>query len=163
MKRIYPYIEQELVESVVEADSKKQERKRKIEEKKVYTQLYEAMEALLHICKDGCRTICPRDKMLKGNQIACNFPACKGLEALVHHFSGCKTRVPGGCGHCKRMWQLLEIHSRMCNERDSCKVPLCRHFKEKKQQQCKKDETKWKLLVNKVIAAKNGSYLFSSR
>ncbi|KAK5841289.1 BTB/POZ and TAZ domain-containing 3 -like protein [Gossypium arboreum] len=163
MKRIYPDIEQELVESVVEADSKKQERQRKIEEKKVYTQLYEAMEALLHICKDGCRTIGPRDKMLKGNQIACNFPACKGLEALVRHFSGCKTRVPGGCSHCKRMWQLLELHSRMCNEPDSCKVPLCRHFKEKIQQQCKKDETKWKLLVNKVIAAKNGSYLFSSR
>ncbi|MFQ6627791.1 hypothetical protein Gotur_007876 [Gossypium turneri] len=120
-KRIYPYIVQELVESVVKADSKKQERQRKIEEKKVYMQLYEEIE-VLHICKDGCRTIGPRDKML----IACNFPACKGLEALVRHFYGCKTRVPGGCGHCKRMWQLLELHSRMCNEPDSCKVPLCR-------------------------------------
>ncbi|KAK8548256.1 hypothetical protein V6N13_054940 [Hibiscus sabdariffa] len=155
MKHANPALEQELVESVVEADSRKQERQRKIEEKKVYLQLYEAMEALLHICKDGCRTIGPRDKVLKGNQVTCNFPACKGLEALVRHFSGCKTRVPGGCSHCKRMWQLLELHSRMCNEPDSCKVPLCRHFKEKIQQQCKKDETKWKLLVSKVIAAKN--------
>nr|KJB27761.1 hypothetical protein B456_005G008500 [Gossypium raimondii] len=59
------------------------------------------------------------------------------------------------------MWQLLELHSRMCNEPDSCKFPLCRHFKEKIEQQCKKDGTKWKLLVNKVIAAKNGSYICS--
>jgi len=30
-----------------------------------------------------------------------------------------------------------------------------RHFKEKMQQQMKRDEAKWKLLVSKVIAAKN--------
>ncbi|XVF37522.1 hypothetical protein REPUB_Repub20aG0015900 [Reevesia pubescens] len=163
MKRANPALEQELVESVVEADSRKQERQQKMEEKKVYLQLYEAMEALLHICKDGCRTIGPRDKVLKGSLVTCNFPACKGLETLVRHFSNCKTRVPGGCVHCKRMWQLLELHSRMCNEPDSCKVPLCRHFKEKMQQQSKKDETKWKLLVSKVIAAKNAVGSFSSR
>ncbi|OMO71244.1 Zinc finger, TAZ-type, partial [Corchorus capsularis] len=163
MKRVNPALEQELVEAVVEADSRKQERQRKLEEKKVYLQLYEAMEALLHICKDGCRTIGPRDKVLKGSQVACNFPACKGLETLVRHFSNCKTRVPGGCVHCKRMWQLLELHSRMCNEPDVCKVPLCRHFKEKIQQQSKKDETKWKLLVSKVIAAKNAVGSFSSQ
>ncbi|OVA10662.1 zinc finger protein [Macleaya cordata] len=154
MKRVDPALEQELLESVVEADTKKQEKMKKIEEKKMYLQLNEAMEALLHICRDGCRTIGPRDKMLKGTQIACGFPACKGLEALVRHFSICKTRVPGGCVHCKRMWQLFELHSRMCNEPDSCKVPLCRHFKEKMQHQSKKDEAKWKLLVSKVIAAK---------
>ncbi|KAE8663228.1 BTB/POZ and TAZ domain-containing protein 3 [Hibiscus syriacus] len=161
MKRANPALEQELVESVVEADS--QERQRKIEEKKVYLQLHEAMEALLHICKDGCRTTGPRDKVLKGNHVTRNFPACKGLEALVRHFSGCKTRVPGGCSHCKRMWQPLELHSRICNEPDYCKVPLCRHFKEKIQQQCKKDETKWKLLVSKVIAAKNAAGPFFSQ
>ncbi|MBA0702569.1 hypothetical protein Goari_020623 [Gossypium aridum] len=163
MRRANPALEQELVESVVEADTRKQERQRKMEEKKVYLRLHEAMEALLHICKDGCRTIGPRDKVLKGSQGACNFPACKGLETLVRHFSNCKTRVPGGCVHCKRMWQLLELHSRMCNEPDSCKVPLCRHFKEKMQQQSKKDETKWKVLVSKVIAAKNAVGSFSSR
>ncbi|KAE8713573.1 BTB/POZ and TAZ domain-containing protein 3 [Hibiscus syriacus] len=161
MKCANPALEQELVESVVEADTRKQERKRKMEEKKVYLQLYGAMEALLHICKDGCRTIGPRDKVLNGNQGTCNFPACKGLETLVRHFSNCETRVPGGCVHCKRMWQLIELHSRMCNELDSCKVPLCRHFKGKMQRQSKKDETKWRLLVSKVIAAKNAVGSFS--
>lgn len=163
MKRANPALEQELVESVVDEDSRKQERLRKMEERKVYLQLHEAMEALLHICRDGCRTIGPRDKVLKGSQVACNFPACKGLEALVRHFSNCKTRVPGGCVHCKRMWQLLELHSRMCNEPDLCKVPLCRHFKEKMQQQSKKDEAKWKLLVSKVISAKKALGPFSAR
>ncbi|WCJ21873.1 BTB and TAZ domain protein 3 [Euphorbia peplus] len=154
MRRSNPGLEQELLEFVVEADTRQEERVRRIEEKKVYVQLYEAMEALLHICRDGCRTIGPRDKVLKGGQIMCKFPACKGLENLVRHFSNCKTRVPGGCVHCKRMWQLLELHSRMCNEPEACKVPLCRHFKEKMQQQTKKDESRWKLLVGKVIAAK---------
>ncbi|PON50569.1 Voltage dependent potassium channel [Trema orientale] len=163
MRRVNPALEQELLESVVEADSKKEERLKKMEERKVYLQLNEAMEALLHICRDGCRTIGPRDKVLKGSQVACGFPACKGLETLVRHFSSCKTRVPGGCVHCKRMWQLLELHSRMCNEPDTCKVPLCRHFKEKMQQQCKKDETKWKLLVSKVVAARNRAAAFSGQ
>uniref|UniRef100_A0A2P2L4U3 TAZ-type domain-containing protein n=3 Tax=Rhizophora mucronata TaxID=61149 RepID=A0A2P2L4U3_RHIMU len=161
MKHANRSLEQELVESVIEEDSRKDEKLRKLEEKKVYLQLYEAMEALLHICKDGCRTIGPCDKALKGSQVACNFPACKGLETLVRHFSNCKTRVPGGCIHCKRMWQLLELHSRMCDEPDFCKVPLCRHFKEKMKQQTKKDEAKWRLLVSKVIAAKNSLGPFS--
>ncbi|PIM99123.1 Histone acetyltransferase [Handroanthus impetiginosus] len=163
MKRANPSLEQELLESVVEADSRKQERQKKIEEKKVYLQLHDAMEALLHICRDGCRTIGPRDKVLKGSQVACGFQACKGLETLIRHFSGCKSRVPGGCVHCKRMWQLLELHSRMCNEPEYCKVPLCRHFKMKMQQQSKKEEAKWKLLVSKVLAAKNAQRLFSSQ
>ncbi|KAK6930432.1 BTB/POZ domain [Dillenia turbinata] len=161
MRRANPALEQELLELVVEADSRKEERKKKLEEKKVYLQLHEAMEALLHICKDGCRTIGPRDKMLKGSQSACNFPACKGIETLVRHFSSCKTRVPGGCVPCRRMWQLLELHSRICSEPESCMVPLCRHFKVKMQQQGKKDEAKWKLLVGKVIAARNSLGPFS--
>ncbi|XP_073118355.1 BTB/POZ and TAZ domain-containing protein 3 [Elaeis guineensis] len=154
MKQANPRLEQELLETLMETDSKKQERIKKMEERKVYMQLFEAMEALLHICRDGCRTIGPRDKMLKDNQATCNFSACKGLESLVRHFSCCKTRVPGGCAHCKRMWQLLELHSRMCSEPDSCKVPLCRHFKDKMQHLSKKEDLKWKLLASKVVAAK---------
>ncbi|CAK9139315.1 unnamed protein product [Ilex paraguariensis] len=37
------------------------------------------------------------------------------------------------------------------------------HFKEKMQQQSKKDEAKWKLLVSKVLEAKNALGPFSSR
>ncbi|KAK9725255.1 hypothetical protein RND81_05G131900 [Saponaria officinalis] len=154
MRRVNPALEQELLESVVEADSRKEERARKIQERKVYSQLHEAIEALIHICRDGCSTIGPRDKTLKGSPAACGFSACKGIEMLVRHFFGCKIRVPGGCVHCKRMWQLLELHSRICDEPESCNVPLCRHFKEKMKQQIKKDEAKWRLLVRKVMEAK---------
>ena len=38
-----------------------------------------------------------------------------------------------------------------------------RHFKEKMQQQAKKDEASWRLLVSKVISAKNSLGPFSSR
>ncbi|KAJ7568041.1 hypothetical protein O6H91_01G016200 [Diphasiastrum complanatum] len=155
-------LEQELLGVVIESDSRKQEKQRKAEEEKVYKQLYDAMEALLHICKDGCRTIGPHDKVLDGTkQGPCKFPACKGLESLVRHFAGCKMKVAGGCIHCKRMWQLLELHSCMCQDTDCCKVPLCRHFKERTRQQTKKEENRWKLLVSKVLAAKGSSDVFS--
>ena len=84
------------------------------------------MEALVHICRDGCRTIGPHDKVFKEDQAPCRYEACKGLELLVRHFAGCKLRVPGGCIHCKRMWQLLELHSRLCADSDMCRVPVCR-------------------------------------
>lgn len=105
---------------------KRQERARKLEENKVYLQLHEAMEAIVHICRDGCRTIGPRDQTLKSGQAVCRFPACKGIELLLRHFSACKMRVPGGCANCKRIWQLLELHSRMCSAPETCHVPLCR-------------------------------------
>ncbi|XP_058081407.1 BTB/POZ and TAZ domain-containing protein 4-like [Magnolia sinica] len=157
MKHSRPQLEKELLESLIEADSRKQERLKKIKEKKIYLRLSEAMEALVHICKDGCRTIGPHDQVLKGNGVPCDFPACKGLEMLIRHFAGCKARVAGGCTHCKRMSQLLELHSRICATSDVCKVPLCRHFKKKlkHQHQTKKDERRWKLLVSRVLAAKH--------
>ena len=107
---------------------KRQEKARKMEEDKVYGQLRDAMEALVHICRDGCRTIGPHDKAFDERQLGpCKFPACRGLESLVRHFASCRIKVPGGCVPCKRMWQLLELHSRMCQEAGSCKVPLCRY------------------------------------
>ncbi|KAG6484508.1 BTB/POZ and TAZ domain-containing protein 4-like [Zingiber officinale] len=147
----------ELLDSVKAADTRKSETLRILEERKIYQQLDEAMDALVHICTDGCRTIGPHGKVLRQNAEPCIFPACRGLEALVRHFAGCKNRVLGGCTHCKRMWQLLELHSRLCFLGDGCKVPLCRNFKEKLKHQSKKDELKWKLLVNKVIEVRSFS------
>lgn len=162
MRESDPSLEQELVEAVIDADSRRQGKIRKIEEEKVYGQLRDAMEALVHICRDGCRTIGPYDKPFDGRQPGpCQFPACKGIESLVRHFAGCRVKVPGGCVHCKRMWQLLELHSRMCQDTEICRVPLCRHFKEKLGHQSKKDENKWKLLVSRVMAAKHSANAFS--
>ncbi|KAL6616524.1 hypothetical protein ACP70R_038794 [Stipagrostis hirtigluma subsp. patula] len=164
MRQVNPDLEQELLESLVEADTKRQERAKRMEENKVYLQLYEVMEALVHICRDGCRTIGPRDQALKGSRAAaCRFPACKGIELLVRHFSGCRARVPGGCANCKRMWQLLELHSRMCFTPDTCKVPLCSHFKEKMQYLGRKEEAKWNLLARKVLQSRGTMSFISER
>lgn len=109
---------------------RKLEMSKRREEHKTYLLLYEAMEALVHICRDGCSNIGPANKSFNHiqNQGAnCSFSACKTLELLVRHFRSCEVCVPGGCANCKRMWQLLELHSRMCTESYFCKVALCRY------------------------------------
>ncbi|PON66758.1 Voltage dependent potassium channel [Parasponia andersonii] len=151
MKQSHPVLEKRLLKFIKGEDNRQKERIRKRNERQVYLQLCEAMEALVHICRDGCRTIGPHDKDFKMNQNPCHFVACKGLELLVRHFSGCKLRVPGGCIHCKRMWQLLELHSRLCADSDVCRVPLCRNFKERSKKQSKKEEIKWKILVKMIL------------
>lgn len=151
MKQSHPILEKELLESMIEEENSKKERIRKMNEKEVYLQLYDAMEALVHICRDGCRTIGPHDKDFKANQQPCRYTSCKGLELLVRHFAGCKLRAPGGCAHCKRMWQLLELHSRLCADPNSCRVPLCRNFRQRLAKQSKKDEIRWTILVEKIL------------
>ncbi|KAL6220321.1 hypothetical protein ACLB2K_008077 [Fragaria x ananassa] len=154
MKQSHPTLERELLDSAIEEDNSRKERIRKINERKIYLLLYDAMEALVHIYRDGCQTIGPCHKDLKENKDPCKYIACKGLELLVRHFAGCKLRVPGGCIHCKRMWQLLELHSRLCADSHVCKVPLCRNFKERIRKQSKKDEIRWKMLVKKILRTK---------
>ncbi|KAG0558597.1 hypothetical protein KC19_10G040700 [Ceratodon purpureus] len=150
MKESDPTLEQELVEAVIEAETKRREKERKLDDDKVYAQLHDAMDALVHICQHGCRFMSPHKTASN-----CSFPACKGLEYLVRHFAACKMKVSGGCVHCKRMWQLFELHSRMCTSKEPCKVPLCRHFKERVGQQVsRKEEMRWTMLVRKVQAAR---------
>ncbi|KAH8503235.1 hypothetical protein H0E87_014506 [Populus deltoides] len=164
MKKSHPSLEKELLESLDDEENMQRERIRKSNERKIYFQLYEAMEALVHICRDGCQTIGPHDKDFRDNQAPCNYSACKGLEMIVRHFASCKLRVPGGCIHCKRMWQLLELHSRLCVDSEACRVPLCRNFKERTKKQSKKDEIRWRILVKNILKTKSigGSPFFSS-
>ncbi|KAL7101501.1 hypothetical protein ACP275_08G057700 [Erythranthe tilingii] len=156
MKQSHPVLEKELANSVRHEDFRKNEIMRKMNERKVYMQLYEAMEALVHICRDGCRTIGPHDKVPpKDDNTPCPYSACKGLEALVRHFAECKMRRPGGCVHCKRMWQILELHSRLCANSDDCRVPLCRKFRQRRRKQSKKEEMTWRILVKKIVRSKS--------
>ncbi|GAA0157788.1 hypothetical protein LIER_38519 [Lithospermum erythrorhizon] len=164
MKNSHPILEQTITESIIEENAMMKVRLRKASERKVYVELYEAMEALVHICREGCRTIGPKDKLPEKDQGPCHHEAaCKGLEMLLRHFAGCKKRVPGGCVHCRRMWQLLELHSRLCADSDICKVPLCRDFKQKRKNLNKKLETKWRILVKKIVRSKsiNGAPFFT--
>ncbi|GAB4849056.1 hypothetical protein Ancab_003870 [Ancistrocladus abbreviatus] len=163
MKQSHPMLEKDILRSIVEADTRKKARQRKLNERKMYLHLHEAMEALVHICRDGCRTIGPHDKVPKEDQVPCGFAACKGLELLARHFAACKLRVSGCCGRCKRMWQLLELHSHICADSDVCRVPLCRKFKERGGKQNKKEEMRWKILARKILRSKSisGAQYFS--
>ncbi|KAK1433140.1 hypothetical protein QVD17_10046 [Tagetes erecta] len=155
MKESHPVLERELVETVADEANRQKEKVKKANERRNYLQLYEAMEALVHICRDGCRTIGPHDKAFNKHQEPCSYAACKGLESLVRHFAGCKLRVPGGCVQCKRMWQLLELHSRICIDPNVCRVPLCKNFRERNMKQKKKDDIKWRILVRKILRSKS--------
>ncbi|KAJ0252370.1 BTB/POZ and TAZ domain-containing protein 5 [Hirschfeldia incana] len=153
MKQSHPSLHKELLRSVsYELNSLKQ-RSRKQKEIDTYTQLYDAMEAFVHICRDGCREIGPTKT--ENPHVSCGFQACNGLEMLLKHLAVCKLRsIPGGCSRCKRMWQLLELHSRICVDSEQCKVPLCGNFKERMKKQSRKDEKRWKLLVKNVLSTK---------
>nr|AAM61515.1 unknown [Arabidopsis thaliana] len=153
MKESHPRLQKELLRSVAYELNSLKQRNRKQKEIQTYTQLYEAMEAFVHICRDGCREIGPTKT--ETPHMSCGFQACNGLEQLLKHLAGCKLRsIPGGCSRCKRMWQLLELHSRICVDSEQCKVPLCSSLKERMKTQSRKDEKRWKLLVRNVLSTK---------
>eukprot|EP00250_Pteridium_aquilinum_P011855 c20351_g2_i1 orf=875-5692(+) len=64
-----------------------------------------------------------------GSAQQCQYPNCRRVKALFRHGFSCKTRASGGCQLCKRMWYLLQLHSRACKEAE-CRVPRCKDLKE---------------------------------
>ncbi|KAL8130211.1 hypothetical protein V2J09_019366 [Rumex salicifolius] len=163
MRRSNPSLEQELLESAVDSDSRKQERLVR-EEKMVYVQLHEAMEALLHFCKDGCRSN-------KISQIKCKRSACKSIEIDEFEADVCTASGYGnslnctlGCvialksarflfvGKFVKAWEFLnQLNLVLLNVSMKCSEL----FKQKVRRLNKKDEAKWRLLVKKVIEAKS--------
>ncbi|KAK7834624.1 btb/poz and taz domain-containing protein 1, partial [Quercus suber] len=100
---------------------KKRSRKLR-EEQSLYLQLSEAMECLEHICTEGCTSVGPYDMEPTEKKGPCSkFSTCQGLQLLIKHFATCKKRVNGGCLRCKRMWQLLRLHSSICEHHDCCR------------------------------------------
>ncbi|GFZ11967.1 BTB and TAZ domain protein 1 [Actinidia rufa] len=151
-----PWLELQILQFIAETESRKKRRKRHREEQSLYLQLSEAMECLEHLCTEGCTSVGPSDVEPTKNKGPCSrFATCQGLQLLIRHFATCKMRVNGGCGRCKRMWQLFQLHSSICDQPDLCRVPLCRQFKLKAQQEKKgTDDGRWRLLVRKVVSAK---------
>ncbi|KAM5571840.1 BTB/POZ and TAZ domain-containing protein 1-like [Rosa sericea] len=150
-----PYLELDILQFIDETESRKKRTRRHREEQRLYLQLSEAMECLEHICTEGCTSVGPYDMEPGQKRGPCSkFGTCQGLQHLFQHFATCKRRVNGGCLRCKRMWQLLRLHSSMCDQSDSCRVPLCRQFKLKLIHEKKRDDARWKLLVRKVVSAK---------
>lgn len=149
-----PQLELEILQFMDEADSRKKRTRRHRREQNLYLQLSEAMDCIEHICTEGCTSVGPcGDEPCCTKKLPCSkFKTCQGVQLLIRHFATCKRRVNGGCLRCKRMWQLLRLHSSICDQPDECKVPLCRQFKVKAQQ--KGDDGLWKSLVGKVVSAR---------
>ncbi|CAN0314114.1 unnamed protein product, partial [Discosporangium mesarthrocarpum] len=65
------------------------------------------------------------------------------IQTLLTHGASCTTRTQGGCGVCKRVWALLQIHARQC-KKDRCPVPKCAqlrlHMRFIRQQQQQMDD-----------------------
>ncbi|KAH0850389.1 hypothetical protein HID58_095546 [Brassica napus] len=142
-------------------------------EQNLYMQLSEAMECIEHICTEGCTLVGPSsnlDNKKSTSQVKtgpCSaFSTCYGLQLLIRHFAICKKRVDGKvvCLRCKRMIQLLRLHSSICDQSESCRVPLCRQFKNRGKMDNKMaEDTKWKVLVRRVASAKAMSSLSQSK
>ncbi|OVA20536.1 zinc finger protein [Macleaya cordata] len=157
-----PLLELEILQFMDEAESRQKRMSKKIEEQSLYLQLSEAMECLEHIFTEGCTSVGPCDMEPTMNRAPCKkFCTCQGLQVLIRHFVQCKKRVNGGCSRCKRLWQLLQLHSSICEKSDKCRVPLCRDFKLRMGVDRKGEDGRWKLLVRKVASAKAMSSLSS--
>ncbi|KAG6573485.1 BTB/POZ and TAZ domain-containing protein 1 [Cucurbita argyrosperma subsp. argyrosperma] len=153
------WLELQILQFIDESELRKKRCRRQRKEKRMYLQLSDAIECVEHICKEGCTDVGPHDA--EPTKKPCSkFSTCRGVQLLIKHFATCKDRAhEGGCWRCKQMWQLLRLHASICNQSDACKVPLCRQFKQKMQQENRKDDAKWKVLMKKVMAAKTISSL----
>jgi E1A/CREB-binding protein len=59
----------------------------------------------------------------------CGSPNCTKVKHLFRHATACPVKAGGGCQLCRKMWTLLQVHSKGCTETD-CPVPRCRDLKE---------------------------------
>ncbi|PIA30353.1 hypothetical protein AQUCO_05600054v1 [Aquilegia coerulea] len=159
-----PWLELEILQFLDELESWKIQRKKNREERSLYMQLSEAMECLEHICTEGCTSVGPYDRAPNQQKKPCDkFPICRALQLSIKHFATCQKRVKGGCCACKRVWQLLLLHSAICDQTGICKIPLCRQFKLKMQLEKREENGKWRLLAKKVVCAKVMSLLSSHK
>ncbi|RAL40790.1 hypothetical protein DM860_008488 [Cuscuta australis] len=58
----------------------------------------------------------------------CPLPDCNKIRMLFHHAHKCTVRVSGGCEVCSKIWSLLRMHSRKCED-SHCLVPRCMDLK----------------------------------
>ncbi|ESQ45724.1 hypothetical protein EUTSA_v10010463mg [Eutrema salsugineum] len=167
-----PFLELDILQFIDDAESRKKRRRRHKREQNLYMQLSEAMECIEHICTQGCTLVGPTNvvddntsTMVEKSKPCKAFSTCYGLQLSIRHFAVCKRRSnEKGCLRCKRMLQLFRLHSSICDQPESCRVPLCRQFKKKGEQDKRMGEdTKWKILVRRVVSAKAMSSLCQSK
>lgn len=60
-----------------------------------------------------------------GLLVCCAGISLLQVRQLFQHAVGCQQKVTGGCGLCKKMWCLLNLHAKSCTT-TNCPVPRCR-------------------------------------
>lgn len=93
------------------------------------------------------------------NNQACPSSNCAKVKALFNHAVTCQTKITGGCTYCRKMWALLQAHSKMCNAMD-CPVPRCRELRQLRRQQATRQEDARRKAYRKMLkqqAKGNGS------
>jgi len=71
--------------------------------------------------------------------VNCQSTRCRKLKQLFQHTITCEKKVAGGCGTCKTIWTLLNLHARECTETD-CRVPKCRELRSRSRQEANRQE-----------------------
>ncbi|XP_015692217.2 BTB/POZ and TAZ domain-containing protein 2 [Oryza brachyantha] len=162
-----PWLELDILQLLHDADLRRRRWRRKRAEQGVYVELSEAMGCLTHICEEGCTEVGPVGRAPAPAPAPCPAyaTACRGLQLLIRHFSRCHR---ASCTRCQRMWQLLRLHSALCDLPDGrCNTPLCMQFRRKEEQKAAAkagdDDDKWGLLVKKVKVARAMSSLGKRR
>jgi len=110
-------------------------------------QLQKTMQLLVHAC--NC------------NNPQCGSNSCRKVRQLFQHAVVCQVKVTGGCQMCKKMWCLLNLHSKSCTRSD-CPVPRCRELKELRRRQTARQEDKRRMayaamLRNQMAGQSGGS------
>ena len=59
----------------------------------------------------------------------CGSPNCTKVKHLFKHAMTCTQKAGGGCQLCRKMWTLLQVHSKGCKA-TNCPVPRFRDLKE---------------------------------
>lgn len=77
-------------------------------------------------------------------------PNCAKIKALFRHAMSCKTKVTNGCQYCRRVWMLLQTHSKLCTRAD-CPVPRCRELREIRRRQAARQEDKRRAAYRQML------------
>ncbi|XP_020576891.1 BTB/POZ and TAZ domain-containing protein 1-like [Phalaenopsis equestris] len=146
-----PWLELQVLQFLHDSDIREKEIRKNKDEHKIYRQLSETMICLEHIFKEGCTDIKPDQSR---NSYCPSSAACQPLQHLLLHFSKCDGERTT-CSRCRRIWQLLKLHSTMYIAHDftNCRIPLHSEFEYRMQKlEGKLNERKWMTLGKKVAS-----------
>ena len=86
----------------------------------------------------------------------CRSSNCAKVKALFNHAVNCNVKITGGCTFCRRMWALLQAHSKMCIAAE-CPVPRCRELRALRRQQASRQEDQRRAAYRQMLMQQQAS------